>query len=72
MRPDKEAARTAGIPKAFQRYNAHYGKGITHMLQEHRKCPEPMLDHGRDRQTKKLGVAPLPERAPIEGVALAS
>lgn len=75
MRADKEAAKKAGVPTWLRRYSRQYGKGLWALLQGHKKYDAqgvPMLDHGRDRALKKLGVLALPERAIDLGVALAS
>ena len=49
MRHDKQLARDAGLPKAFRQYATRYGKGVEELLQDHKKHPVPLLDHGRDR-----------------------
>lgn len=75
MRPDKVAAKAAGISKHFRRYAARYGTGLRAMLQSHKKYTAQgvlSLNHGRDRQIKKMGIPALPPRVVVEGVALAS
>jgi hypothetical protein len=75
MRPDKAAARAAGVPSWLRQYSRRYGRGVYDLLQSHDKYTKQgvlTLDHGRDRQLAKMGIPALPKRIVIEGVALAS
>lgn len=74
MRPDKAAAKAAGIPKCFRRYAKRYGSvgtknrdRIDDMIACHKKNRGPMLDNGRDRALKRMALPLLP-RAVIEGL----
>ena len=59
MRPDKAAAKAAGVPKWLRRYSKQYGKGIWHLLQEHKKS---------GARERPMGIPALPERVVIEGL----
>ena len=75
MRPDKTAAKIAGIPTWLRRYSRQYGRGIYELLQSHDKYTKQgvlTLDHGRDRQLARMGIPALPKRTPIEGIVHAS
>jgi len=75
MRPDKQAAKDAGVPTWLRRYSRQYGKGVYDLLEAHAKYTKQgvlTLDHGRDRQLAKMGIPALPERVIVEGVAYAS
>ena len=80
MRPDKEMARTAGVPTWLRRYHARYAKRkarhVAYLLMAHQQHPAPMLDHGRDRANKLraalMGIQSLAPRAPIEGLPSAA
>ena len=75
MRPDKQAAKDAGVPKWLRQYSRRYGRGVYDLLESHAKYTKQgvgMLDHGRDRQLAKMGIPALPERVVVEGVAHAS
>ena len=75
MRPDKAAAKAAGVPTWLRRYRRQYGRGVYELLQSHAKYTKQgvlPLDHGRDRQLARMGIPALPKRVVIEGVALAS
>jgi len=71
MRPDKAAARVAGVPKWLRQYSRRYGQGVYDLLESHAKYTKQgvlTLDHGRDRQPAKMGIPALPKRTPIEGI----
>jgi len=75
MRPDKAAAKAAGVPAWLRQYSRRYGQGVYDLLQSHDKYTKQgvlTLDHGRDRQLAKMGIPALPERVIVEGVAYAS
>ena len=75
MRPDKAAAKTAGVPSWLRQYSRRYGQGVYALLQSHDKYTKQgvlTLDHGRDRQLAKIGIPELAPRTPIEGIVHAS
>ena len=53
-----DAARAAGIPKAFRQYARRYGSDVATLVQMHRRSPAPMLDHGRDRTVRAMTGVP--------------
>ena len=53
-RPDKRN----GVPKAFRQYAKRYGAGVDDMLRMHKQVDVPMLDHWRDRLSKKKADVP--------------